>query len=48
MEEKYWDYVEKIDTVAYKNFGMNSSLSIPVLGMVLVRKRYCCLDTRIT
>ncbi len=32
MEEKYWDYVQKIDTVAYKNLWHNEFIGYPSFG----------------
>jgi len=32
MEEKYWDYVQKIDTVAYKNLWHNDFIGYPSFG----------------
>lgn len=32
MEEKYWDYVQKIDTVAYKKLWHNDFIGYPSFG----------------
>lgn len=32
MEERYWDYVEKIDTVAYKKLWHNDFIGYPSFG----------------
>ena len=32
MEEKYWDYVQKIDTIAYKNLWHNDFIGYPSFG----------------
>ncbi|NJN42050.1 MAG: nuclear transport factor 2 family protein [Flammeovirgaceae bacterium] len=32
MEENYWDYVQKIDTIAYKNLWHNEFIGYPSFG----------------